>query len=167
MFQEYSGRKIQFGQIDRGDLAIHRNLSWINAARWRECEISCFIRRMSRNMSSCPLIIQWSIYRQIPVVLMWYLCFAILKRKECLKKLIVGLSSEFSYYMYVRSTKLRNLVHHCDMRYDFESRPREISCMALICDLKLNAQNLVGPYKLKREIWAKNIDLWHRILAKI
>jgi hypothetical protein len=27
MFQEYSGRKIQFGQIDRGDLAIHRNLS--------------------------------------------------------------------------------------------------------------------------------------------
>jgi hypothetical protein len=27
MLQEYSGRKIQFGQIDCGDLAIHRNLS--------------------------------------------------------------------------------------------------------------------------------------------
>jgi hypothetical protein len=83
MLQEHSGRKIQFGQIDCGDLDMHRNLSWINAIRRHEYEIACFIRPVPRNMSSFPLIIKWFIYRQIPVVLTWYLYSEVLSIDAC------------------------------------------------------------------------------------
>jgi hypothetical protein len=54
---------------------------------------------------------------------------------------------------------MRDLVQHRGTWYDLEALKRGTECMVLVCDLKLNARNLVWTNELKWEIWAESYGL--------